>query len=325
MENEKENTVSIWNVVETSIGRNAKVYRLADTLNIKVAETVGCLVLFWGSVLEQREDGDISSWTGTEIERYAGWGGEKGAFAKALYKKENPFIDVVKGIHLVHGWLDFSGRYLIKRYGTANREKLIEIWAKHGRSYGQSQEEEPKKPKRIKSEKKFADDSLEIKISKYLFGFIKKNNQKAKLPDYQKWAVHVDGLLRLDKVSKEDIASVIKWIQVYKGSNGFTWKVNILSTENLRKHFPKMWLQMNEDQKKSKSEKPKTYKCDCGMTLPTSQKYTHENGECPIHKPATPEKVKEIIANAKQEESPEEIRKEIDKQFPKKDETAHKI
>ena len=70
---EKDNIMAIWNAVETSIGRNAKVYRLADTLNIKIAETVGCLVLLWGNILEQREDGDITSWTNTEIERYAGW------------------------------------------------------------------------------------------------------------------------------------------------------------------------------------------------------------------------------------------------------------
>jgi hypothetical protein len=315
MENEKENNVSIWNVVETSIGRNAKVYRLADTLNIKIAETVGCLILFWGSVLEQREDGDVSLWTNTEIERYAGWEGEKGAFAKALYKKENPFIDIIEEKKLVHGWLDFAGRYLIKRYGTANREKLIEIWAKHGRSYGQSQEEEFKKPKRPKPEKKFADDSLEIKISKYLFEQIKKNDPKAKEPNFQMWAKHIDGLLRIDKRTKEEISKVLKWVQAYKGANGFTWKTNILSTQTLREKFTKLWTQMNEDQKKGKPEKPKTYKCDCGKTLLTSQKYTHESGECPIHKPADLNRVKEIIEHP-EEESPEEIRKEINKQFP---------
>ena len=183
--------------------------------------------------------------------------GKKGEFAKALYKEEHRFIDKTKDAILIHDWLETAGRYLIKRYGTANREKLIEIWAKHGRTYGQSQEEPAPKPKKAKLHKVFADDSLEIKISQYLFEQIKKNDPKAKEPDFQKWAEHIDGLLRLDKRTKEEIGAVIQWIQTYKGTNGFTWKSNILSTKTLREKFTKLWTQMNETNKGTGSKKGK--------------------------------------------------------------------
>ena len=313
---EKDNTtMAIWTVSETTMGRNTKFLRLSRTLGIGIAQTIGHLTLLWHSTIEQKEDGDITSWKDDDIEFYAQWEGKKGEFAKALFKEEHRFIDKIKGNSLIHDWPDTAGRYLIKRYGTANREKLIEIWSKHGRSYGQSSEEPAPKPKRSKPEKQFADDSLEIKISKYLFEQIKKNDPKAKEPNFQMWAKHIDGLLRIDKRTKEEISKVLKWVQAYKGANGFTWKTNILSTQTLREKFTKLWTQMNEDQKKGKPEKPKTYKCDCGKTLLTSQKYTHESGECPIHKPADLNRVKEIIEHP-EEESPEEIRKEINKQFP---------
>jgi hypothetical protein len=92
--------------------------------------------------------------------------------------------------------------------------------------------------------KVFADDSLEIRISKYLFKNIQVNYPKAREPDFQKWAEHVDYMLRLDKITEKEIADVIQWIQIYRGGNGFTWKANILSTKTLREKFPTMKIQM---------------------------------------------------------------------------------
>jgi hypothetical protein len=246
MDEKDNNDMAIWIVSETTIGRNTKFIRLGRTLGIDLAKVIGHLTLLWHSVLEQKEDGDITSWTEDDIEFYAQWDGKKGVFVKALYQEEHKFLDKIGKNVLIHDWLQTAGRYLIKRYGTANREKLIEIWNKHGMVYGQSQQEESPKPKRIKPEKKFAEDSLEIKISQYLFEQIKKNDPKAKQPDFQKWAIYIDKLMRIDKRTKDEIGKVLQWIQTYKGTNGFTWKANILSTKKLHEKFTTLWTQMNE-------------------------------------------------------------------------------
>jgi hypothetical protein len=265
---EKDNTeMAIWIVSETTIGRNAKFIRLSRTLGIDIAKTIGHLTLLWHSVLEQKEDGDITGWKEDDLEFYAQWDGKPGVFAKSLFKEEHRFIEKPSGKILIHDWLDTAGRYLIKRYGTANREKLIEIWNKHGLVYGQSQEEP--KPKKSKPAKIFSDDSIEIKISQYLFDQIQKNDPKAKKPDFQKWAQHIDGLMRIDGRTKEEIGKVIQWVQVYKGTNGFTWKANILSTKTLREKFTKLWTQMKADDGKvtSKAKGKYTFQEDKFPTL----------------------------------------------------------
>jgi hypothetical protein len=58
------------------------------------------------------------------------------------------------------------------------------------------------------------------------------------------------------------------------------------------------------------SSKPKEYTCECGKRLPTSERYRHESGECPIHKPASPEAVKKLVEEA------EKHFEEIDAQTP---------
>jgi hypothetical protein len=248
---EKDNMdMAIWIQSETTMVKNTKFLRLSRTLEIGIAETIGLLTLLWHCVLEMKEDGDITTWNNDDIECYAHWEGKRGVFAKALFREEHQFIDQVEGRNLIHDWTETAGRYLIRRYGTANRDRLVEIWAMYGKKYGLESSEEPtKRPKNPKPEKKFAEDSLEIKISQYLFEQIKKNDPKAKEPDFQKWAQHIDGLIRIDGRTKEEIGKVIQWIQVYKGTNGFTWKANILSTKTLREKFTKLWTQMNEDNK----------------------------------------------------------------------------
>ena len=273
----KDNTtMAIWIVSETTIGRNVKFIRLARTLNIHVGEAVGCIHFLWHNVLEMKEDGDISSWTDDDIEFYSQWEGDKGKFAKALYKDEHRFIDKDKSSILIHDWLQTAGRYLIKRYGTANREKLVEIWNKHGMVYGQSQQDEhPTKPKRAKLEKKFLDDSTEVKASEYLFSKIKGNYPNAREPNYQKWAVDMHGLIIIDKCPKEQVRKVIDWAMQHSGNENFPgWKTVILSPKKLRKHYPTLLLQMENKKggKTVKSDKPMERKqnlcIDCRKPTP---------------------------------------------------------
>ena len=57
-----------------------------------------------------------------------------------------------------------------------------------------------------------------------------KNNPKAKKPNFEKWAEHIEKLIGLDKRTTEEIAHVIQWSQ----QDDF-WKANVLSTQKLRK------------------------------------------------------------------------------------------
>lgn len=85
----------------------------------------------------------------------------------------------------------------------------------------------------------FLSDSQEIRLSELLFSLILKNNPKARKANFQTWAKHIDRLHRIDQQSYEDIEKVIRWTQ-----NDTFWLKNILSTENLRKQFDRLWLAM---------------------------------------------------------------------------------
>jgi predicted phage replisome organizer len=91
---------------------------------------------------------------------------------------------------------------------------------------------------------KFKNDSQEIKLSKQLFEKMKINNQNAKEPDFQKWAKHIDFMIRIDKRKVEDIEKVIDWCQ----EDSF-WYSNILSTAKLRKQFDALILKSSEKKK----------------------------------------------------------------------------
>ena len=85
---------------------------------------------------------------------------------------------------------------------------------------------------------KFADDSLEIKLSKYLFTRIRLSDEKAKVPNFQTWAKSIDYLIRLDKREPQEIEQVID----FATSDNF-WKANILSTYKLREKYQTLLLQ----------------------------------------------------------------------------------
>lgn len=62
---------------------------------------------------------------------------------------------------------------------------------------------------------------------------------------YKKWAGDIDKAMRLDKRSKLKIATVIAWLPGHSGSNGFSWRANILSGKKLRDQFDKLEVAMN--------------------------------------------------------------------------------
>jgi hypothetical protein len=92
-----------------------------------------------------------------------------------------------------------------------------------------------------KVKKTFLSDSDEYRLSTFLWNYIKKNNDKAKEPNLQRWSKQFDSILRLDKREVEDIKKVI----VFSQKDEF-WYKNILSPDKVRTHFEKLILQMKE-------------------------------------------------------------------------------
>jgi len=86
----------------------------------------------------------------------------------------------------------------------------------------------------------FVESSDELRLSKLLSSLILKNNPKAKKPNFQTWAKHVDLLIRVDNRTVNEIEEVIRWCQ----QDDF-WRSNILSTKKLREKFDQLWVKMS--------------------------------------------------------------------------------
>jgi hypothetical protein len=92
---------------------------------------MGHLHALWHAALEQQEDGDLSSWSDEFIAESSCYTGDATQYVSLLRKYK--WLTDAK---LLHDWLDYIGLYLIKKYSTSNRDRLVKIWAKHGRTYG---------------------------------------------------------------------------------------------------------------------------------------------------------------------------------------------
>jgi len=122
-----------WIESHTVLSRHRKVLFLAHDLHIPIVQAIGHLHAFWHTVLEQQEDGDLSEWPDDMIEKAALWEGEPGSLVSRL--RERGWIDG----HLVHDWLDYTGKFLISKYSSGNVDRLKHIWMKHGYKYGKGQ------------------------------------------------------------------------------------------------------------------------------------------------------------------------------------------
>jgi predicted phage replisome organizer len=102
-------------------------------------------------------------------------------------------------------------------------------------------------------EKKYANDSFEMKCVNYLINSIASEMPNAKIPDNDKsiddWCDHVEKMKRLDKQSEADIWSTL----LYATSDNF-WKSNIRSTKKFREKYETLFLQS----KNKKNTKPQT-------------------------------------------------------------------
>lgn len=92
----------------------------------------------------------------------------------------------------------------------------------------------------------YSPNSIEFRLADLLLTKILDINPNFKKPNLQKWAVHIDRMIRLDKREPPEIAKVIEWCQ----QDDF-WQDNILSTRKLRMQYDQLVMKMN---------KPKRYK-----------------------------------------------------------------
>jgi hypothetical protein len=91
------------------------------------------------------------------------------------------------------------------------------------------------------SETKVSDEV--ISLTEKLKTLILQNDPKAKIPDNLiNWQKEIDKLIRLDKREYAEIDKVIAWCQ-----NDNFWKTVVLSADKLRKKFPQLFLQMNNN------------------------------------------------------------------------------
>lgn len=121
-----------WIKSHTGTKRNRKVIALSHDLRLKPVYVLGHLHALWHETIEQCEDGDLSCLTDKTIAEFAGFNGDGTKFVSLLQK--HAFLDK----KMVHDWLDYAGSFLIARYKTSNPTRLVEIWRKHGKTYGTS-------------------------------------------------------------------------------------------------------------------------------------------------------------------------------------------
>lgn len=94
---------------------------------------------------------------------------------------------------------------------------------------------------------KFATDSIEYKLSDYLYQSILKNDDKFKKPKLDNWAKQFDYMIRLDKRDVKEIKNIIDFAM----SNQF-WKSVILSSTGLRKNYTKLLIQSKQQKNQNK-------------------------------------------------------------------------
>jgi hypothetical protein len=144
-----------WVEAHQSLANHPKLFHLMDLTDLPRDRCIGRLFLLWTWALEFAEDGDLSRFSPDQIGFAVGIDGpdqkkeEREKFFHALL--QSGFVEEEK--LLIHDWLDYAGLYLIKKYSSSNRNKLKEIWSKHGFVYGRGKSKGTKY-KRKTSERK---------------------------------------------------------------------------------------------------------------------------------------------------------------------------
>lgn len=112
---------------------------MAKASRLKPAHLIGHLHLLWHAALEQQEDGNLAKWSDDLICDLSGSPCDAPQWVRLL--QDHGWLDSGR---LLHDWPDYAGAYLRGKYAKDHREKLVVIWALHGRTYGNPTEAQPK-------------------------------------------------------------------------------------------------------------------------------------------------------------------------------------
>lgn len=216
------------------------------------------LVKFWAFVAQNRPTGDLAGLDCDDVEIAAGWNGQCSAFYQALLDLK--FIEATESGLRVHDWEDHNGYAAHAKERSEKAKVAAETrWKKKNGCYEHTPSNATSTEKHAPSNapypspnpnpspnpdpslkdlpaNKFADDSVEVQLSKHLFSLIQSRNPKAKDPNHQEWAKHIDLMLRIDGRSEQEIRRAIDWCQ----ADDFWFSV-ILSTKNFRKQYDKLY------------------------------------------------------------------------------------
>lgn len=86
---------------------------------------------------------------------------------------------------------------------------------------------------------KYSEDGDEVRLAQLLYDLCKRDDSKFKEPNIQKWAEHIDRLIRIDGRNPKEVEDVMRWAK-----NDDFWNSNILSPSKLRKQFSQLKIKM---------------------------------------------------------------------------------
>ncbi len=138
---------------------------------------------------------------------------------------------------------ELGGKTFIKLYYESFQERADDYTRKQlAKKSGPKPDKGPNKNR--EDIKDYCPNSDEYRLANGLFQYILKRNPKAKKPNLQSWAGHVNKMLRIDKRTFEEIEHRIRWSQ----KDNF-WHKNIRSTEKLRNQFDRLTDEMKADKR----------------------------------------------------------------------------
>lgn len=73
-----------WIRIAVGIGDDPRIHAIADMLGVRIPEAVGLVVMLLAKFPEHAPDGSLAEVPDASVERWGGWAGDRGAFAKAV-------------------------------------------------------------------------------------------------------------------------------------------------------------------------------------------------------------------------------------------------
>lgn len=112
-------------MVDPALPNHRKIGRLMDALGCSRREAIGTVVTLWCNTMAEAEDGDLTSWTPTEIGRAAG-ASEKALESTYEALISSGFLEVENAPNRrvrVHGWVEHQGDIKARRDGWKQRQQ----------------------------------------------------------------------------------------------------------------------------------------------------------------------------------------------------------